>query len=112
MPSFGIADPAPIADRTCSEGIMTSVDPSTSTPSTRQHLTAPLTSHPVVPAQPSTSVPAPRSCEAPVVQPGRDSVLSRVRAWMLVLPVDAVLLAAPVLWAPQQWRAHVTMTLL
>jgi exopolysaccharide biosynthesis polyprenyl glycosylphosphotransferase len=39
-------------------------------------------------------------------------VLSRVRAWMLVLPVDAVLLAAPVLWAPQQWRAHVTMTLL
>jgi exopolysaccharide biosynthesis polyprenyl glycosylphosphotransferase len=31
---------------------------------------------------------------------------------MVVLPVDAMLLAAPVLWAPQQWRAHLSMALL
>ena len=43
---------------------------------------------------------------------GATRLLSRVRAWTLVLPVDAVLLAAPVLWAPQQWRAHLSMALL
>ena len=52
----------------------------------------------------------------PQVSPGHGagtgSLLSRVRAWMLVLPVDAVLLAAPVLWAPQQWRAHLAMAVL
>jgi exopolysaccharide biosynthesis polyprenyl glycosylphosphotransferase len=31
---------------------------------------------------------------------------------MLVPPVDAALLASPVLWAPLQWRAHLAMTLL
>src|SRR5689334_9507477 len=31
---------------------------------------------------------------------------------MLVPPVDAALLATPVLWAPLQWRAHVSMTIL
>ncbi len=37
---------------------------------------------------------------------------ARVRAWMVVLPVDALLLLLPALWAPLQWRAHVVMTLL
>jgi exopolysaccharide biosynthesis polyprenyl glycosylphosphotransferase len=40
------------------------------------------------------------------------SVLYRLRAWMLVLPVDAVMLMAPGLWAPQQFKAHMTMGLL
>jgi exopolysaccharide biosynthesis polyprenyl glycosylphosphotransferase len=31
---------------------------------------------------------------------------------MVVLPVDAALLATPALWASQQWRAHVSMTVL
>ncbi|WP_397469428.1 sugar transferase [Pseudonocardia charpentierae] len=57
------------------------------------------------------SVPAPRTPEAHVPPPRR-STLSQVRAWMVVLPVDAVLLSTPVHWAPQQWRAHVAMTLL
>ena len=62
-----------------------------------------------------TSVPAPRPPDTEILgtrRPGARSVLSGVRAWMLVLPVDAVLLAAPVLWAPQQWRAHLSMALL
>lgn len=40
------------------------------------------------------------------------SLLYRLRAWMLVLPVDAVMLMAPALWAPQQFKAHITMSLL
>lgn len=40
------------------------------------------------------------------------SLLYRLRAWMLVLPVDAVMLMAPALWAPQQFKAHVTMSVL
>jgi exopolysaccharide biosynthesis polyprenyl glycosylphosphotransferase len=39
-------------------------------------------------------------------------MLYRLRAWMLVLPVDAVMLMAPAVWAPQQVKAHVTMSLL
>jgi exopolysaccharide biosynthesis polyprenyl glycosylphosphotransferase len=29
----------------------------------------------------------------------------RIRAWMLTLPVDAMMLSLPALWAPQHWRA-------
>ena len=39
------------------------------------------------------------------------AVLSGVRAWMVVLPVDGILLAAPLLWAPMQTRAHLSMAL-
>ncbi len=35
---------------------------------------------------------------------------SRIRAWMLVLPVDAALLLTPVLWAAEHERATVAMT--
>ena len=35
-----------------------------------------------------------------------------IRAWMVVLPVDAVLLLTPLLWAPQQRKAIVTMAVL
>jgi FlaA1/EpsC-like NDP-sugar epimerase len=36
----------------------------------------------------------------------------RIRAWMLVLPVDAALLLLPILWSSAQWRATVAMTVL
>lgn len=39
-------------------------------------------------------------------------VLRSVRAWMLVLPVDALMLLLPIVWAPQLWRATVSTTLL
>ena len=51
--------------------------------------------------------PAPRPTAANLL-----SVLAGVRAWMVVLPVDVVLLALPALWAPLQARAHVSMALL
>jgi exopolysaccharide biosynthesis polyprenyl glycosylphosphotransferase len=38
--------------------------------------------------------------------------LRGIRAWMLVLPVDAAMLLLPVLWTPQQWKATVVMTML
>ena len=41
-----------------------------------------------------------------------DNFLSGIRAWMLVLPVDAVLLLTPISWAPQQAKASAAMTLL
>jgi exopolysaccharide biosynthesis polyprenyl glycosylphosphotransferase len=37
---------------------------------------------------------------------------SRIRAWMLVLPVDGALLMAPVVWTPQQPKAVVVMMVL
>ena len=94
---------------------MTSVDPSTSSrPSSSHRAQAHLPRH-VTSRQPVTSlapVPAPRTPGAPAPTARRGTVLARVRAWMVVLPVDAALLAAPLLWAPQQWRAHVTMAVL
>ena len=53
----------------------------------------------------------------PVVTPEPPrSVLRRlvggVRAWMVVPPVDAALLASPALWMPAQARAHVATALL
>ena len=38
--------------------------------------------------------------------------LRHVRAWMVVLPVDAVLLLTPLLWAPRQRKAILTMAVL
>lgn len=85
---------------------MTSVDPSTSSTSIFRR---PL----LTPSKRSASAPAPRTATSSGRQPSATpALLSRVRAWMVVLPVDALLLAAPVLWAPQQWRAHTVMTLL
>ena len=94
---------------------MTSVDPSTSSRRSSSHRElAPLPRH-VTDRRPVTGpvqVPAPRTPGAQISIPRVGTVLARVRAWMVVLPADAVLLAAPLLWAPQQWRAHVTMTML
>lgn len=33
--------------------------------------------------------------------------LGAIRAWMLVVPVDALLLLLPILWTPEQWKALV-----
>src|SRR5690242_15856251 len=86
---------------------MTSVDPSA--PPTPSQLP-----EPVLPVQHRKTTGTPQA--APVVPaprpPEAHGLLARVRAWMVVLPVDAVLLAAPAIWAPQQWRAHVAMTAL
>jgi lipopolysaccharide/colanic/teichoic acid biosynthesis glycosyltransferase len=38
--------------------------------------------------------------------------LSRIRAWMVVLPCDALMLVAPVLWNPGQIRAMICFALL
>ncbi len=38
--------------------------------------------------------------------------LWRIRAWMIVLPVDALMLMAPILWAPDQYAATIAMTVL
>jgi exopolysaccharide biosynthesis polyprenyl glycosylphosphotransferase len=43
---------------------------------------------------------------------GLRMVLYRLRAWVLVLPVDATMLMAPVVWSPQQVKAHISMCVL
>jgi exopolysaccharide biosynthesis polyprenyl glycosylphosphotransferase len=35
-----------------------------------------------------------------------------VRAWMVVLPLDAALLLLPIVWTPGQWKAYATMAVL
>jgi exopolysaccharide biosynthesis polyprenyl glycosylphosphotransferase len=40
------------------------------------------------------------------------ALLRRVRAWMVVLPVDAVILLLPALWNPDQWKAYVASTVI
>jgi exopolysaccharide biosynthesis polyprenyl glycosylphosphotransferase len=42
----------------------------------------------------------------------RRRVFARIRAWMIVFPVDALLLLTPILWAPHQARATVTTAVL
>lgn len=39
-------------------------------------------------------------------------VFGRVRAWMVVLPVDAVLVLLPALWVPGQFRAFIALSAL
>ena len=67
------------------------------------------------PARSSTepSAAAPRSSD-PVsrVMHGLRMALYRLRAWMLVLPVDATMLMAPAIWSPQQIKAHLSMCVL
>ncbi len=57
--------------------------------------------------------PLPRLVErrGPAQAPARH-FLAGIRAWMLVLPLDAALLLAPVVWSPEQFRATVAMTVL
>ena len=62
------------------------------------------------PAGPST--PQPRRPVAPRLPATARGVARRIRAWMVVLPVDAALLLAPLLWAPQQRKAILTLAVL
>ncbi len=43
---------------------------------------------------------------------GLKAQLGRVRAWMLVLPVDAAMLVLPLMWNTSQWKATLAMTVL
>jgi exopolysaccharide biosynthesis polyprenyl glycosylphosphotransferase len=53
-----------------------------------------------------------RADQAPAAQPRTYTTASKIRAWMLVLPVDAIMLMVPVIWTPGQWKAYVSMSLL
>lgn len=56
---------------------------------------------------------AERSTKSAVKGSGRClSFMHRIRAWMIVLPVDAILLLLPVTWSPSQWKATTVLTLL
>ena len=92
---------------------MTSVDPSASvTPSPRPSLRdRPLPEQRALAASLQAAHDAPDCVGRPRPR-NEDGLLARVRAWMVVLPVDGALLAVPALWAPQQWRAHVSMAVL
>src|SRR5947199_4651154 len=58
-------------------------------------------------------VPLPRvSTEATTRASRCSTFFGRVRAWMVVLPIDLLLLLAPLLWTPLQMKAIVTMALL
>ncbi|MDT7581569.1 MAG: hypothetical protein QOK35_2833, partial [Pseudonocardiales bacterium] len=95
---------------------MTSIDPSP--PATRSpvpRLVLPAV-QPADRAQPGTAG-TPSTLPIPVVPPmsphsALRRTLGRVRAWMIVLPVDTALLAAPAVWASQQARAHFVMAVL
>ena len=78
----------------------------------REHVR--LTLAPVI-----TEAPAPRSVRPgrPVDPPAARSVLGvrragGLQAWMVVLPVDAVATAAPVLWSPDYWKAYLALSVL
>jgi exopolysaccharide biosynthesis polyprenyl glycosylphosphotransferase len=62
------------------------------------------------PARAGDPNPAPPR-ESPL-QLSRGGVATRIRAWMVVPPVDAILLLTPLLWTPQQSKAIVTMAFL
>lgn len=42
----------------------------------------------------------------------KSKFLTRIRAWMIVLPVDALLLMTPAIWAPEQFKASAVMAAL
>jgi exopolysaccharide biosynthesis polyprenyl glycosylphosphotransferase len=44
--------------------------------------------------------------------PPQHPVLGRIRAWMIVIPVDAAMLLAPWLWTSEQAKAIISMTVL
>ncbi len=62
---------------------------------------------------PSMRVAAPRPPQVDRAAPSTArSWLRRVRAWMVVLPVDALMLIAPVAWTPEQWKSTGAMAVL
>lgn len=57
------------------------------------------------PAAPVPRVPRPQEWRV-------GQLIRRVRAWMVLIPVDALLLAAPALWTPTQWKASLSFSAL
>jgi exopolysaccharide biosynthesis polyprenyl glycosylphosphotransferase len=56
---------------------------------------------------------AERSTRSAVRGSGRClSFMHRIRAWMIVLPVDAAFLLLPVTWSPSQWKATTVLAFL
>jgi exopolysaccharide biosynthesis polyprenyl glycosylphosphotransferase len=79
--------------------------------------TTSATSANVDPPAETRMVPAPRRAAETASDwsgptPPRRGLLGRIRAWMIVVPVDAAMLLAPWLWTTQQAKAIVSMTLL
>lgn len=69
--------------------------------------TSPQTSHPGRLQVDSRISPA-----GAVRRSGLFPALRGIRAWMVVLPVDAALLLLPVIWSPDHWKATAVMTFL
>jgi exopolysaccharide biosynthesis polyprenyl glycosylphosphotransferase len=63
------------------------------------------------PHAPTRTTHVPDEVHGPLsTRPGRvRALLAGIRAWMVVLPVDFVMLALPAVWAPDQLRAHISM---
>jgi exopolysaccharide biosynthesis polyprenyl glycosylphosphotransferase len=77
--------------------------------------TGPVTSSHTVTSAAITDLPAPR--ERPLDPPPARPLLGvhragSIQAWMLVLPVDAVMTAAPMIWEPHYFKAFGALSLL
>lgn len=87
----------------------------TAGPASTQQTAGPASARPLTTSQPLTTqprtTPAPLATDPDEPAPAARAigVLRRLRAWMLVLPVDLLILLSPILWAPQQWKAIVAM---
>lgn len=92
------------------EGIVTSIDSSASP--TRSEHEPKAVSRLRTRTCTASAVPGPPSPAAPPTAGRVRALLAGVRAWMVVLPVDVALLALPAVWAPEQVRAHFSMSLL
>ena len=73
-------------------------------------------SHAVAPGRPDLPVRRPRR-ERPLDPPAARPFLGvrragSIQAWMLVLPVDAVMAAAPMIWQPHYYRAFAALALI
>lgn len=73
-------------------------------------------SHAVAPGQVDLPVPRPRP-EPPLDPPAARPLLGvrragSIQAWMLVLPVDALAAAAPMIWQPHYYRGFAALALI
>jgi exopolysaccharide biosynthesis polyprenyl glycosylphosphotransferase len=96
---------------------MTTVDSSPLAQPSRmplRRLVPPARGHDEVSRASATRTPAstahPPKHSAGILRPG--GIFSYVRAWMVVVPLDGLLLLSPMLWNPDQYRAIVSMTVL
>ncbi|MDT0353498.1 sugar transferase [Pseudonocardia charpentierae] len=88
-----------------SRHLRTPVDLRTAVPDARRATVVPSANGPATRRSHNTSDPQ-------VLRRRVRRFLGGIRAWMVVLPTDAVLLWMPALWTPQQIRAHTALALL